>query len=171
MLEYGFSEATAVGPWRSKEHSPPRILTHLTASFHTLLCRLLRLHHISSVGPWPWGQDLCVIRWEGIRNGQDTFNPPHPFAAQLKSINFRENGQSPAPRRQKTAFSIFQMGGGQACRDQTKPKRNQNQNHTPEKATAETGMPIFGVIGRSFTFAQNEANKQQKMFPAWLGKK
>ena len=98
-------------------------------------------------------------------------NPPHPFAAQLKSIHLRENGQSPAPRRQKTAFSIFQMGGGQACRDQTKPKRNQNQNHTPEKATAEKEMPIFGLIGPTgFTFAPKNSGQKTKRNPTWLAK-
>ena len=44
-------------------------------------------------------------------------------------------GESPTPRRQRTDSSIFQLGGGQTYRYQTKPK--QNQNHSAEETTAK----------------------------------
>ena len=72
-------------------------------------------------------------------------------------------GKSPAPRRQKNNYGIFHPG--QAYRDQTTPKPN--QNHSPEKATPEgKKAPIFGVIGKGFEFAPT--TRQQRLFTAWM---
>ena len=80
-----------------------------------------------------------------------TIERERPSHSPAKEHTFPGNeGESPAPRRQKPLFSIFKMSGGQAYRDQTKSKPS--QNHTLEKATAKEEVPIFEA-GQGFTFA------------------
>ena len=74
-------------------------------------------------------------------------------------------GGSPAPGRQKTAFSNFQLGGGQAYRDQTTPEPNQKRQ--AKKAAVEEEMPISRVIGQGFTFAPKDRGKK---IQAWSAK-
>ena len=89
-----------------------------------------------------------------------------PPTAHLKNMDCQEmKGKAQPPHRQKTDCSNFQPGEGQAYRDQTAPKPN--QNHSPEKATPKGNKPpIFGVIGKGFTFASTTG--QQDLFQAWL---
>ena len=131
------------------------------------------------------GLDLGVSRSIKLFIGNETENregrdrcagflspPPPPPTGRERPIHSpakehelpRNERKSQAPRRQKTDFSIFQPSDGQAYRDQTKPKPN--QNHSPEKATPEKKTPIFGVIGKGFTFAPT--TRQQNLLPAWM---
>ena len=91
-----------------------------------------------------------------------------PIHSPAKEHEFPGNeGKRPAPRRQRTNFSNFQLGGGQPYWGQTKTKPNQNHS-AKKKATAKKKMPLFSVIGQGFTFAPKTG--QQKLFQAWLTK-
>ena len=105
--------------------------------------------------------DQFTVTWYDRKTATGRERPTHSPAKEHELPG--NEGKSPAACRQRTDFSIFQLGGGQAYRDQIKPKPN--QNHSPEKATAEKEMPIFGVMGQGFAFAPKPG--QRKLFQVW----
>ena len=72
-----------------------------------------------------------------------------------------EEGKSPAPQKQKTDGNTFKPGEGQAYRDQTAPKPNQNN-----ATMAVNSTPIFAEEGNSFAFTATTEH-QRNLIGAW----
>ena len=90
-------------------------------------------------------------------NGRE--RPTHSPAKEDESRG--AEGKSPAPRKQKTDGNTFKPGEGQAYRDQTAPKPNQNKT-----TMAVNSTPIFGEEGNSFDFTATTEH-QRNLIGAW----